>query len=66
MSTDTLKNSGLEFEDIDIDSNPDAIGDLPIKRIPYIQFFDDGGNLLHTHVGVLTNSDLHHIVEQYG
>jgi thiol-disulfide isomerase/thioredoxin len=66
LATETLKKSGLPFEDVDIDNNPDAIGDLKINRIPHIQFFDDGGNLVHTHVGGLNSSDLQHIIEQYG
>ena len=38
LATKTLKDSGLSFEDIDIDNNPDAIKDMNISRIPHIVF----------------------------
>lgn len=66
LATETLEKSGLAFEDIDIDKNPDAADSLKISRIPYIQFFNEGGNLVYTHTGGLTSSELQHIIEQYG
>lgn len=65
LATKTLQDSGLPFEDIDIDSNPEAIGDLKISRIPYILFKDDNDNVLHTHIGGLTQSELNKIIEEY-
>jgi thiol-disulfide isomerase/thioredoxin len=66
LATETLKKSGLPFEDIDIDNNPDVATELKISRIPHIQFFDDNNNLVHTHIGGLNSSDLNNIIENYG
>lgn len=66
LATETLKKSGLPFEDIDIDSNPDAIKGLNVSRIPHIQFFNEDGTLVHTHVGALTTADLNNIIQNYG
>jgi thiol-disulfide isomerase/thioredoxin len=66
MATETLNKSGLPYEDVDIDNNPDVAMELKISRIPHIQFFDDNNNLVHTHIGGLTSSDLNNIIENYG
>lgn len=66
LATKTLKDSGLAFEDVDIDKNPDAMEDLAITRIPYIVFKDDNDNVVHTHVGALTSHGLSKIIENYG
>jgi thiol-disulfide isomerase/thioredoxin len=66
LATETLKKSGLPFEDIDIDNNPDVAIELKISRIPHIVFKDDNDNVLHTHIGGLTSSELNSIVEKYG
>lgn len=66
MATETLEKSGLPFEDIDIDNNPEAVADLRIRRIPHIVFKDEDDNVLYTHIGSLTSSELNSIVEKYG
>ena len=66
LATKTLQESGIPFEDIDIDNNPEAVGDLKISRIPHIVFKDENDNVLHTHVGGLTSADLNSIIEKYG
>lgn len=65
LATKTLQDSGLPFEDVDIDDNPEAAGDIKITRIPHIVFMDDNNNVIHTHIGALTKPELDKIIEDY-
>lgn len=66
LASKVLEQSGIPFEEIDVDSNPDAIKGKNIRSIPYIEFLNDNNEVLHTHIGGLTASELNNIINQYG
>lgn len=61
-----LKNSGYNFEEIDIDEHEDIAQSKNIKSIPVIEFFNDSDSTpIYTHVGLLTKSELDNIIKTY-
>lgn len=63
-ATEILKKSGVEFEEIDVDKNPDIIESKGIGTIPVLEFYD-GDTLLYTHRGGIIESQLKEIISRY-
>jgi len=63
-TTINLKDSGVEFEEIDIDKNEDVIEEKGIVNIPYLEFYKDNDTIPYaTHKGLMTKEDILKTIE---
>lgn len=61
-----LINSGVEFIEIDVDKNPDALVQRGINEIPFFEVLDSNNDIVKTISGGLSKEKLQEIIEQYG
>ena len=61
-----LIDSGIEFTEVDVDENPDALVERGINEIPFFEVLDDNNNVVKTISGSLSKEKLQEIIEQYG
>lgn len=61
-----LIDSGVEFIEIDVDENPDALVQRGINEIPFFEVLDSNNDIVKTISGGLSKEKLQEIIEQYG
>lgn len=62
-----LKDSKVDYEEIDVDTHPEYLDTKSIKSIPYIEVFKDNETIpCYTHRGLLTIQQINEIKEKYG
>lgn len=64
--SELLKNSGLNYEEIDINEHPEAFDNKDISEIPYVEIVDDSGEVYEVFEHGLEADDLIEIEEKYG
>ena len=61
-----LINSGVEFTEVDVDENPNALVERGINEIPFFEVLDSNNNVVKTISGSISKEELQEIIEQYG
>lgn len=61
-----LIDSGVEFIEIDVDENPDALVQRGINEIPFFEVLDSNNDIVKTISGGLSKEKIQEIIEQYG
>lgn len=61
-----LIDSGVEFIEINVDENPDALVQRGINEIPFFEVLDSNNDIVKTISGGLSKEKLQEIIEQYG
>lgn len=61
-----LINSGVDFTEVDVDENPDALVQRGINEIPFFEILDSNNDIVKTISGGLSKEELQKIIEQYG
>lgn len=61
-----LIDSGVEFIEINVDENPDALVQRGINEIPFFEVLDSNNDIVKTILGGLSKEKLQEIIEQYG
>ncbi|MCQ2184721.1 MAG: thioredoxin family protein [Bacteroidales bacterium] len=60
-----LIQSGIPFEEIDIDERPDLAAAKHIEYIPVTEFYDDGGALIDSRTGIVSVEGILSIVNKH-
>lgn len=53
-----LSESGIPFEEIDIDEHPEVLAPKNIRVVPVTEFFDDAGNMIRRVEGVISTEEI--------
>ena len=61
-----LINSGVEFTEVDVDENPNALVEKGINEIPFCEVRDSNNNVVKRISGSISKEELQEIIEQYG
>ena len=61
-----LIDSGIEFTEVDVDENPDALVQRGINELPFFEVLDSNNNIVKTISEGLSKEKLQEIIEQYG
>lgn len=58
-TSSNLAKSGIQYEEIDIDKNPEITKEKGIKSIPYLEFYLDNDTIPYaTHKGLMTLEEI--------
>ena len=61
-----LINSGVEFTEVDVDENPNALVEKGINEIPFFEILNSNNNVVKRISGSISKEELQEIIEQYG
>ena len=60
-----LKDSGVNYEEIDVNKNPDILKEKEITEIPYVEVLDDSGKIILTYKDGFTSEILEELKNKY-
>lgn len=66
VMSETLKRSGIPYEEIDVDENEEIAEKKNIRSIPLLEICDDSGNILFSKTGIIPMDELKELVCKYG
>lgn len=61
-----LKESGVEFKEIDVDEEVELAASKNINSIPYLEILDENDNIVTTSVGLITKEELEELINGRG
>ena len=60
-----LKESGVNYEEVDINKNPEILESKEITEIPYVEVLDDSGRIILTYKDGFTSEILEELKKKY-
>lgn len=60
-----LNESGVDYEEVDINENPEILESKEITEIPYVEVLDDSGKIILTYKDGFTSEILEELKKKY-
>lgn len=65
VMSETLKRSGIPYEEIDVDEHEEIAEKKNIRSVPLLEICDDLGNVLFSKTGIIPMDELKELVNRY-
>ena len=60
-----LEESGIPYEEFDVSKDEGVLANKGIKSIPFTEFYNDSGELVHSQHGIIPIDELKEITKKY-